>query len=106
MGDVPLDRPTIVLLKSGESSGHFVVLEPVVVLGKKVMILDFRRPVRIVDYADLMRDAAWTGLALVPVTFWERTRPWVISGAGMLLTILGLASPLRRRLVPGRSGGR
>jgi hypothetical protein len=96
-GDVPIDRPVIVLLKSSGSQGHFVVLEPVGVLGKKVMVLDFPRPAQIVDYADLMKGDDWTGLALAPVTPWERFGPWVASGAGVLLAILGLASPWKRR---------
>ena len=95
--DVPIDRPTIVLLKSGANSGHFVVLEPVGVSGKKVMILDFPRPAQIVDYADLIAGDAWTGLALAPITPWERFGPWVMSGSGVGLAIVGLIYPRRRR---------
>jgi hypothetical protein len=100
-GDVPIDRPVIAWLKSGGSPGHFVVLEPVGVLGKMVMVLDFPRPAQVVEYAYLMKADDWTGRALVPVTTWERSAPWVCSGAGVLLAILGLASPWRRRLATG-----
>ena len=94
---MPLDRPTIVLLRLGESQGHFVVLEPVGNLGKMVMVLDFPRPARIVAYADLMKEGGWTGLALAPVTAWERSGPWIVSGLGVSLLILGLFAPWRRR---------
>jgi len=104
-GDVPIDRPMIVLLKSGEEGqGHFVVLEPVGVLGKKVMVLDFPRPARIVDYTDLMKGGDWTGLALAPVTPWERFGPWLASGVGVLLVTLGVVSPWRRRRASSRRG--
>ncbi len=97
-GDTPIDRPMIVLLKSAESQGHFVVLEPVGVLGKKVMVLDFPRPARIVDYADLMAGADWTGLALAPMTTAERLGPWIVAFAGVSLVILGLTLPRGRGL--------
>ncbi len=96
-GDVPLDRPAIVLLKPEGGEGHFVVLEPVGVLGKMVMVLDFPRPPRIVDYAELMDGGDWTGLALSPVTGWERIGPWVASGLGASLVALGVFAPWKRR---------
>lgn len=98
---IPIDRPMIVLLKFRESPGHFVVLEPVGSLGKRVMVLDFPRPPRIIDYADLMNGEDWTGLALAPVTTWERSGPWVAGDAGVVLAIMGLAFPWLRR-VAGR----
>ncbi len=101
-GDVPIDRPTIALLKSGGGPGHYVVLEPVGVLGKRVMVLDFPRPAQVVDYADLMKGDAWTGLALAPITPWERFGPWAVSVAGVALAIFGLASPRVRRKFAGR----
>ncbi len=104
--DVPIDRPTIVLLKSSEGRGHFVVLEPVGTLGKMVMVLDFPRPVRIVTYADLMNGPDWTGLALAPVTAWERVGPWIASGAGVSLVVLGLTAPWRRRQVVATAASR
>lgn len=105
-GDVPIDRPVIALLKSREDTGHFVVLQPVGVLGKMAMVLDFPRPVRLIAYADLMRGDDWTGLALAPISTWERYRPWILSGVGVSLAILALASPWRRRLSIGRRIGR
>jgi len=92
MGDVPLDRPVIAFLQAKESQGHFVVLEPVGVLGKSVMVLDFPRPARIMSYADLIQSNEWTGLVLSPVTSWERFGPWAASAAGVSLVFLGLAS--------------
>ncbi len=101
-GDVPIDRPIITLLRSDEDQGHFVVLEPVGVLGKSVMVLDFPRPAQIVAYADLMKSGGWTGLALAPATYWERIGRWAACGAGVLLTVFGLALPRIRRLATRR----
>lgn len=102
-GDVPIDRPTIALLKPSDGQGHYVVLEPVGIRVRAVMVLDFPRPPRIVDYADLMRGGDWTGLALVPVTLWDRSGPWIISGTGVLLVLSGLAPVWKLRLT-ARSG--
>ncbi len=99
--DVPLDRPAIVLLKPEGGEGHFVVLEPVGVLGKMVMVLDFPRPPRVVDSSEIMGGAGWTGLALTPVAPWERYGPWVASGVGVSLVALGIAAPWRRRHATG-----
>ncbi len=101
--DVPIDRPTIALLKPSDGQGHYVVLEPVGFRGRAVMVLDFPRPPRIVDYADLMRGGDWTGLALVPVTLWDRSGPWISSGTGVLLVLAGLA-PVWKRRRAARSG--
>jgi len=60
-GDVPIDRPVITLLRPGGGMGHFVVLEPVGVLDKMVMVLDFPRPARVVDYAELIKHGDWAG---------------------------------------------
>ncbi len=97
MGDVPLDRPVIAFLRADGSQGHFVVLEPVGVLGKSVMVLDFPRPAQVVAYADLIRSSEWTGLVLSPVTSWERFGPWAASGLGISLVVVGLASFRTRR---------
>ena len=91
----------IAFLKAGHDGGHFVVLEPVGVLGKSVMILDFPRPNQIMGYTDLIRSSKWTGLVLVPVTTWERFGPWVLSGLGAVLVGLG-AMPRWWRLGRGR----
>ena len=98
-GDVPIDRPMITLLRSDGDQGHFVVLEPVGVLGKSVMVLDFPRPAQIVAYADLMKSGGWTGLALAPATHWERIGRWAACAAGVSLTAFGLAWTRVRRLV-------
>ena len=95
--DTPLDRPIIALLKLGEDQGHFVVLEPVGNLGKMAMVLDFPRPARVIAYTDLMNGEDWTGLALVPVTPWERFGLWVMVGLGVILVIVGIVSPWSRR---------
>lgn len=96
LGDVPIDRPMITLLRSDGDQGHFVVLEPVGVLGKSVMVLDFPRPAQVVAYSDLLKASGWTGLTLAPVTSWERFGPWSASGVGVLLLVLGLTSPWTR----------
>lgn len=100
-GNVPIDRPVITLLRPGGGMGHFVVLEPVGVLGKMVMVLDFPRPARVVDYAELMKHGDWTGLALAPVSTRERLGPWALSGLGAAIAGLGLAWPRWSPLIVG-----
>lgn len=94
--DLPIDRPMIVLFRSG-GKGHFLVLQPVGSRGKMVMVLDFPRPCRIAGYSELMESAGWTGLALRPVSRWERPWIYLAAAAGGGLTALGLAVPLWRR---------
>ena len=87
-----IDRPSIALLRSNDGRGHFVVLEPIGSQGTMVKILDFPRPIHVVDFASLAKSSAWTGLILVPATIWENLSPWVACGTGSLL--LGLTSLL------------
>ena len=101
-GDVLIDRPMITLLRSEGNQGHFVVLEPVGVLGKSVMVLDFPRPAQVVAYADLMKSGGWTGLSLAPATAWERIGRWLVCAAGLSLLVFGLAWSGSRRLVTRR----
>ena len=101
-GDVPIDRPMIALLRPEGASGHFVVIEPVGVLGKSVLVLDFPRPPQIMAYADLIGSAAWTGLTLAPVTAPERFGPWAAAAVGVALVGWGLAARRTRR--PGVVG--
>lgn len=96
-GDVPLDRSVLALFQEEGGPGHFVVLEPVGVLGKSVMVLDFPRPAQIFAYADLIQGGKWTGLVLAPVTAWERFAPWITSALGLTLACIGLAFPWVRR---------
>jgi ABC-type bacteriocin/lantibiotic exporter with double-glycine peptidase domain len=95
--DFPLDRPAIVLLRTGEDSGHFVVVRPVGRTGTLVTLLDFPRPPRLVDVARLRSGAGWTGLALVPALPHERAAPYVAGAAALGLAAVGLTGARRRR---------
>ncbi|MGO9464971.1 MAG: cysteine peptidase family C39 domain-containing protein [Isosphaeraceae bacterium] len=79
--DVPLDRAAIILLDIA-GKGHFVVLAPAGKTGTVVLVLDFPRPPRAVDYSRLLSSRSWTGKALVPLTVYERAAafmPWLAS---------------------------
>lgn len=101
--DFPLDRPAIVLLQTGEDSGHFVVVRPVGRTGTLVTRLDFPRPPRVVDAARLRAADDWTGLALVPVWPHERAAPYVAGAAAVGLATVG-ARGLSRRRASRRAG--
>ncbi len=83
--DFPIDRPAIFLMKTGER-GHYVVVQPAGTTGKMAIVLDFPRPPRLVDYDEIIAQADWTGLALIP------SRPnWPARIAGGLAVVSGLA---------------
>lgn len=93
--DVPLDRPAIAWLKH-EGGGHFVVLRPVGETGTMVTVLDFPRPPRAVDYAELLATAGWSGRVMTPVGPWRLAAAWAAGGFGLAAAAAAMLRLARR----------
>ena len=91
-----VDRPMLAFIKDkGARIEHFLVVRPVGHTGKLVQLIDSNGPPRVIDRADLVASAQWTGVVLAP----RRTNWAVVGGSGLLAAagLLGLGRLLARR---------
>jgi hypothetical protein len=93
--DVPLQKPVIAFLKM-PLGGHFVVLRPVGATGTRVQVINPPSPPQIVDYDQLLKSPAWTGMVLVPGSWWSVPRVATLAALiGSALVVLALLARFR-----------
>jgi hypothetical protein len=67
------------------------------VTGTMVMVLDFPRPPRVMDYDELLKSNGWSGYVLTPMSLRRKLAPWLVAASGLVMASVAIGLSMRQR---------